>query len=574
VLWSVVAASRLAGRAHRRARLAVVMDGAAHASAVAGVDDGVSLDLVGVPLAAHAGSERDHEDPSGKHRRLHPPTSSVSSRGRASRFPALLVGFAAGALICGVALSATTPRTPSPSSAPTPSFISSFALPLQRAHASAPAPTSRDAESRSRLLALTAENTRLVDRLADADASVDRLWRVIDVLRLRAAAAFSLATRETCDAETLAPLCEGLKFEPQRNLPARVRSRTSDFRMRRLWGSPADDPGASATNLLAITVGVRQMRLVDSVVRAFDLDDFVVVLFHYDGEVDAWRELPWSDRAIHVSAWKQTKWWFAKRFLHPDVVAAYDRVFLWDEDIDVETDGFDPREYVRIARVNGLEISQPALVAGKGAWPVTRRVTVRGADGDVVPEMHRLGKDWRGQPCLDADGNPRLKPPCAAYVEIMVPVFTRRAWRCVWSMIQNDLTHGWGLDLTWHRCAEDASRNQSAVNAMGVIDAQGVRHLGAPTLGEQGETAAGVSGRVAVSRRRAAEWDLYNARWKTPDLVAAYDLESTQRQNLRDAEERLARVAGALERDREEAARRGSTTARSAEDLNDGKIPF
>ena len=545
------------------------MDGAAHASAIAGVDDGVSLDLLAVPLAA--GGEKHHEDPSGKRRRLLPPISSVASRDRASRFPALLVGLVAGALVCGVALSATTPPTPSRSSAPTSSFFSSLSSPLS---SSAPAPTSRDAESQSRLLALTGENARLTDRLADADASIDRLWRVIDVLRLRAAAAVSLAARETCDAETLAPLCDGPEFEPQRNLPARVRTRTSDFRMRRLWGSPADDPGASATNLLAITVGVRQMRLVDGIVRAFDLDDFVVVLFHYDGEVDAWRHLPWSERAVHVSAWKQTKWWFAKRFLHPDVTSPYDRVFLWDEDIDVETDGFDPREYVRIARVNGLEISQPALVAGKGAWPVTRRVTVHGADGDVVPEMHRLGKDWRGQPCLDADGKPRLKPPCAAYVEIMVPVFTRRAWRCVWSMIQNDLTHGWGLDLTWHRCAEDPSRNISAVNAMGVVDAQGVRHLGAPTLGEQGESSIGVSGHVAVSRRRAAEWDLYNARWKTPDLVAAFDLESTQRRNVRDAEERLARVAGALERDREEAARRGSTTARSADDLDDGKILF
>ena len=434
------------------------MDGAAHASAIAGVDDGVSLDLPAVPLAA--GGEKHHEDPSGKRRRLLPPISSVASRDRASRFPVLLVGLVAGALVCGVALSATTPPTPSRSSPPTSSFFSSLSSPFP---SSAPAPTSRDAESQSRLLALTGENARLTDRLADADASIDRLWRVIDVLRLRAAAAVSLAARETCDAETLAPLCDGPEFEPQRNLPARVRTRTSDFRMRRLWGSPADDPGASATNLLAITVGVRQMRLVDGIVRAFDLDDFVVVLFHYDGEVDAWRHLPWSERAVHVSAWKQTKWWFAKRFLHPDVVAPYDRVFLWDEDIDVETDGFDPREYVRIARVNGLEISQPALVAGKGAWPVTRRVTVHGADGDVVPEMHRLGKDWRGQPCLDADGKPRLKPPCAAYVEIMVPVFTRRAWRCVWSMIQNDLTHGWGLDLTWHRCAEDPSRNKSAV---------------------------------------------------------------------------------------------------------------
>ncbi|RWW40385.1 hypothetical protein BHE74_00054205, partial [Ensete ventricosum] len=29
-------------------------------------------------------------------------------------------------------------------------------------------------------------------------------------------------------------------------------------------------------------------------------------------------------------------WWYAKRFLHPDVVAAYDYIFIWDEDIGVE----------------------------------------------------------------------------------------------------------------------------------------------------------------------------------------------------------------------------------------------
>lgn len=28
--------------------------------------------------------------------------------------------------------------------------------------------------------------------------------------------------------------------------------------------------------------------------------------------------------------------WFAKRFLHPDVVAEYAYIFLWDEDLGVE----------------------------------------------------------------------------------------------------------------------------------------------------------------------------------------------------------------------------------------------
>jgi Protein of unknown function (DUF707) len=36
--------------------------------------------------------------------------------------------------------------------------------------------------------------------------------------------------------------------------------------------------------------------------------------------------------------------WFAKRFLHPDVVSAYDHIFLWDEDLGV--DNFNPRRYL------------------------------------------------------------------------------------------------------------------------------------------------------------------------------------------------------------------------------------
>jgi hypothetical protein len=28
--------------------------------------------------------------------------------------------------------------------------------------------------------------------------------------------------------------------------------------------------------------------------------------------------------------------WYAKRFLHPDIVSAYEYIFIWDEDLGVE----------------------------------------------------------------------------------------------------------------------------------------------------------------------------------------------------------------------------------------------
>lgn len=35
--------------------------------------------------------------------------------------------------------------------------------------------------------------------------------------------------------------------------------------------------------------------------------------------------------------------WFAKRFLHPDIVAEYAYIFLWDEDLGIEH--FHPERY-------------------------------------------------------------------------------------------------------------------------------------------------------------------------------------------------------------------------------------
>lgn len=37
-------------------------------------------------------------------------------------------------------------------------------------------------------------------------------------------------------------------------------------------------------------------------------ENFMILLFHYDGRVNEWGEFEWSKSAIHVSVLKQTKW--------------------------------------------------------------------------------------------------------------------------------------------------------------------------------------------------------------------------------------------------------------------------
>ncbi|KAH1225495.1 Structural maintenance of chromosomes protein 4 [Glycine max] len=121
-------------------------------------------------------------------------------------------------------------------------------------------------------------------------------------------------------------------------------------------------------------------------------------------------------------AWRRSlARWFAKRFLHPDIVSIYDYIFLWDEDLGVEH--FSPSRYVEIIKREGLEISQPAL--DPNSTEIHHRITIRAR----TKKFHR-------------------------FVEGMTPIFSQSAWYCTWHLIQNDLVHGWGVDMKLGYCAQ------------------------------------------------------------------------------------------------------------------------
>ncbi|KAM7273531.1 hypothetical protein ACFE04_028195 [Oxalis oulophora] len=227
------------------------------------------------------------------------------------------------------------------------------------------------------------------------------------------------------------------------SLPQGIVSNTSNLQMRPLWGNPKKNASASI-GLLAIPVGIKQTQLIHKMVSKFLASEFVVMLFHYDGNVDEWKNYTWYNQAIHVSALNQTKWWFAKRFLHPDIVSEYRYIFIWDEDLGV--DAFNPRKYVSIVESEGLEISQPALDVTKSE--VHHLITARWKKSRVHRRAFKHGVNGTG-----CDNSSRT-PPCTGWIEVMAPVFSRAAWRCVWYMIQNDLIHAWGLDKQLGNCAQ------------------------------------------------------------------------------------------------------------------------
>lgn len=253
-------------------------------------------------------------------------------------------------------------------------------------------------------------------------------------------------------------------------LPRGIIEARSDLELKPLWSSDSSRKELNTPSsqcLLAIPVGIKQKRNVDRIVQKFLPENFTIVLFHYDGNVDGWWNLEWSKKAIHMVAFNQTKWWFAKRFLHPAVVSAYDYIFLWDEDLGVEH--FCPRRYLEIVKAEGLEISQPAL--DPNSTGIHHRITIR----QRSKKFHRRVYETRGSTkCSDASDG----PPCAGFVEGMAPVFSRAAWHCSWHLIQSDLVHGWGMDMKLGYCAQgDRTKN------VGVVDSEYIVHQSIQTLG-------------------------------------------------------------------------------------------
>ncbi|CAO2163631.1 unnamed protein product [Urochloa humidicola] len=280
-------------------------------------------------------------------------------------------------------------------------------------------------------------------------------------------------------------------------LPQKVVVRESDLHLRRLWGHPREDT-PTRKYLLVLTVGYSDKVNVNATIHKFS-KNFDVILFHYDGRTSEWDEFEWSKEAVHVSARKQAKWWYAKRFLHPSIVAPYEYIFIWDQDLGTET--FDAEEYIKIVKKHGLQISQPGMDITRGVK--TYDVNVRRND----TEIHRSTSV--GKCSTDIH-----KRPCSAFVEVNAPVFTKEAWSCVWHMIQNDLVHGWGLDWNFWRCVDEPEKQ------IGIVDAQYVAHHSGFTLGNPGnETADGSRRKVRV--RASSEFGMFKARLNNADKAMA-----------------------------------------------------
>ncbi|KAI9144888.1 hypothetical protein BKA69DRAFT_642040 [Paraphysoderma sedebokerense] len=208
--------------------------------------------------------------------------------------------------------------------------------------------------------------------------------------------------------------------------------------------SPRNPPLKRKLGLVAIPAGEKAKPRVDELVRTFGMEHFSYFIFHWDNST--WDDLPWYRDVISARAIGQTKFWFAKRFLTPDVVQSYDYLWLWDDDIQLGSN-FDAVGFTEILKSYNIHIAQPSLTIGQ-----------HGPQANVV--THRKVGIGR----------------FTNFVEIMIPIFSSAAWACSWRLIPFDSRATWGVDNAWYPVCGSIGYCRFAV-----IDKYPVKHMDTKT---------------------------------------------------------------------------------------------
>ncbi|PHU02737.1 hypothetical protein BC332_27988 [Capsicum chinense] len=151
-------------------------------------------------------------------------------------------------------------------------------------------------------------------------------------------------------------------------LPPCLAASESDLYPRRLCGLTREDLIIKPRYLIFFAVGYEQKNNIDVALKKVRLN-------HYLALSPSRRSFrPWTCLSganfIHCG-----ERWYAKCFLHPNIVAPYDYVFIWDENLGLEN--FDVEEYIKLVRQHEMDISQPNVASNcELSWWMTKRRNV------------------------------------------------------------------------------------------------------------------------------------------------------------------------------------------------------
>jgi hypothetical protein len=218
--------------------------------------------------------------------------------------------------------------------------------------------------------------------------------------------------------------------------------------------SPRVPPLPKMSGILAIPVGGKSKAAILPVLNHFYHAGCKIILFHYDDSV--WTDVPHYAEYVTVRALGQTKFWFAKRFLVPELLSNYEYLFLWDDDVGMDKMMWDPVQFMQTMRDYHIDVAQPALTQG-----IFYHAHVTKLQSNPPESKEPLVGRWTN------------------FVEMMFPVYSVKAWTsCVWQTLPNDGVSYCGTDFIWYPTCAGVSRCRFAV-----LDGFPVAHNNGKVLG-------------------------------------------------------------------------------------------
>ena len=195
-------------------------------------------------------------------------------------------------------------------------------------------------------------------------------------------------------------------------------------------------------SLYVSCVGKDGKEFLKKIIRQFGVKDFDYLIIVYDDT--KFNEDIFSTCRFIID--KGYKWQLIKKHVLAEYGEQYDYIFLWDDDIDIES--FSVGKFIEILNRNNLDVAQPALI-GKSHY--SHIITLQNP-------KYKIGRR-------------------TDFVEIMVPVIKGKQWPVFWSMIEKDYNFwGWGYDFYL--------MSKCGFKRIGIVDQECVYHT-KPVRGRQ-----------------------------------------------------------------------------------------
>eukprot|EP01112_Ceratiomyxa_fruticulosa_P018343 TRINITY_DN5843_c0_g1_i1.p1 TRINITY_DN5843_c0_g1~~TRINITY_DN5843_c0_g1_i1.p1 ORF type:complete len:616 (-),score=92.80 TRINITY_DN5843_c0_g1_i1:132-1979(-) len=192
-------------------------------------------------------------------------------------------------------------------------------------------------------------------------------------------------------------------------------------------------------SLVAMAVGKRATETVNKIVTRLGFDKYSYMFFRYDDAnvtitegnqtlsvyTNPFTQFAWFNKVVWVSVKSQSRFWYYKRFITPEMARHYEYLWFFDDDCDInDLNALDVQNIMHARDISIAQISYNTKLGPKG-------LHIHTSQREPDPQNPHIGR-W------------------TTFTEIgPALVWSSAAYQCGWHSIMLDTSCGFGIDGRW-----------------------------------------------------------------------------------------------------------------------------